>query len=213
MLIGSVLLTLLGVESSRKTNLGSAIDYLPMEKGTRWSYEVFAGEVEFRLDTRRYGGDVRFVEGRGRVPYDFVFGKRPSDKHGLTKSIYQASRYGSRLFYFDAFQWRVEFEPPLKLLPRNVSIDARWKWKGEISVDGEKAQSSAQLKVVGVEEISVPAGVYQAVHVTQVHQKPGLTIHRWFAQGVGLIKEDQILRKKKGEAARRGLRLLSFASK
>ncbi len=148
-----------------------------------------------------------------RVPHYFVFGKQPSDKHDFTKSIYEVSPSGSRLLYFDAFQWRVEFKPSLKLLPRNVAKGTGWKWEGEISIDGEKSQSRAQLKVVGVEEIAVPAGVYQAVHVTQVHHKPGLTIHRWFARGVGLIKEDQILRKKEGVTLRRGLRLLSFASK
>ncbi|MHC4473606.1 MAG: hypothetical protein ACYS99_21910, partial [Planctomycetota bacterium] len=185
-------------------------DYLPFAAGTRWTYEFFEGDRTLRIETVREGGDVRGLEGEGRVRFDFVYGSF-EELESATKSIYAMPASGPREFYLDAFMWRIYHEPPIPLLPEEVRPAAEWTWSGQLEIEDFEGRASARLTLGGPEEVVVPAGTYSAVRVRAVYDPADLVITRWYARGVGLVKLAVVLGTEAEAGVRRGARLLAYS--
>lgn len=77
------------------------------------------------------------------------------------------------------------FQPPQVVIPGDVRVGSQWE------VDGEPSGKARQQFVVRAEEqVRVPAGVFRAFRIECEEPWPvSATTQRWFAPGVGLVKE------------------------
>jgi hypothetical protein len=185
-------------------------DYLPLASGTRWTYEFYEGDRTLRIETVREGGDMRDLEGEGRVRFDFVYGSLEG-LESATKSIYAMAASGPREFYLDGFIWRLYHEPPIVLLPEDVRSSTEWNWAGNLELEDFEGRATASLTVDGPEEVVVPAGSFSALRVRAVYDPAELVITRWYARDVGLVEIEVALGAGAGAGVRRGARLLDHS--
>lgn len=80
-------------------------------------------------------------------------------------------------------------EPPAPLLRLPAKAGDTWKWEAE-KKEGAPAQKTT-YKVIGEEEIEVPAGKFKAIRVEQTTETNGRTARyeEWYAPRVGLVKK------------------------
>jgi hypothetical protein len=185
-----------------------------MEEGRSWTWEIRGSESALRLRHVRKGGDVRNLEPFGRVRYDFTYGALEGETHEVAKSIYARVPGGPRLYYFDAFVFATWFDPPLPLLPEEPRVGREWTWEGraEFRASDDRIPTVARLRVTAREEIGVPAGVFRTIRVEQVHEEPPVRITRWFAPGVGLVREEQVLERVDGAPESRTFVLVAYSA-
>jgi len=80
--------------------------------------------------------------------------------------------------------------PPQKILSPTLKTGESWDWKAF------RAPVSMHVSVVGPDKVTVPAGTFDAVqvlHVLTVNSQAGTVVvrqTRWFAAGVGYVKQD-----------------------
>jgi hypothetical protein len=78
------------------------------------------------------------------------------------------------------------FEPPVTILPGDLSFGAEWNYRGPVA----GIDLSLPLKIVGESEIAVPAGKFRALHFHGEKNDSLFTIADfWFVRDVGSIKE------------------------
>ena len=176
-------------------------EYVALEAGRRWTYEVFEGEQSRRIAMIAVDGDVRELDGR-RTDYDFVFGTLDTMDHMGTKSIYAMPATGPREFYFDGWDWRLGHEPPVVLVSRG---DREWNWEGTLEFDDFEGPARATLRMDGPVSVVVPAGAFDAYRIRAIYEPCDLAITRWFVRGVGLVRMDV-----KSDGIDRGVRLLAW---
>ena len=85
----------------------------------------------------------------------------------------------------------LEISPPLCLLPFPVTPGQTWE--GDIRISKRKGKASS--RIVGTEEVEVPAGRFQAVVVELIIQMEGESMARltsWYAPGIGLVKQTNV---------------------
>jgi hypothetical protein len=98
--------------------------------------------------------------------------------------------------------------PPATLLPAKLEAGTSWNFRGHIVA----MNLTLPLKVIGAEEIEVPAGRFRAWHI-RGEQKGTVatTAEQWFAAGVGWIKESVTQRSPTaGLIARQSIELTSL---
>lgn len=96
----------------------------------------------------------------------------------------------------------VKFDPPQTMIATPLKKGARWDFNsdrigGELKVD-------QHYDVVGDEDIKVPAGRFHAfrIHGEQTSPSP-MTIDRWFASGIGTVKDVTTMRAANGDLLQR----------
>jgi len=147
--------------------------YLPLDVGRRWTYEVrIEGYEPFVLATELKGGDVRDLDGAGRVFFPMVYGTRPGGDPDVTKSVYALAPDGPREFCFDALWWSVEHDPPIPL-----TRDAAWE--GTVRLGSGAVETTARVRV---EE---RGGELRA---TTTYAGAPLVIARTFRRGAGMTR-------------------------
>src|SRR5438045_1202236 len=78
------------------------------------------------------------------------------------------------------------FDPPVTILPGDLSFGAEWKYRGPVA----GLDLNLPLKIVGEGEIEVPAGKFRALHFRGEKNDGLFTVADfWFVRGVGSIKE------------------------
>jgi hypothetical protein len=82
-------------------------------------------------------------------------------------------------------------DPPKQTLESPLSIGRKWAWSGFAGT----YRGAEEVEVVSMEKIVVPAGTFDAYKVKYVLKSASLgpTVHRWFVDGVGLVREENIL--------------------
>jgi len=94
------------------------------------------------------------------------------------------------------------FEPPLLVLKDGFKVGSRWTWKGRIGL----APLETAYEVEAQETIEVHAGKFDCFRVVERDTGQDRTLRRWYAKGVGLVKEESV-----GREGRSGKALLRHA--
>lgn len=83
---------------------------------------------------------------------------------------------------------RREFDPPTPLLKLPAKAGDAWEWENRAAEAGRPRK--IKFKVVGEEEVEVPAGKFKAVRVAEEEEMRGHTTKHesWYAPDVGLVK-------------------------
>jgi hypothetical protein len=161
--------------------LGTAHDFVPLETGRTWTYDVADEDGrKIRIAAESKGGDMRSLPGEPRVRFQFVYGTLTGKDHDGPKSIYALSRDGPREFYFDAWLWSLWHGPPIPLLPAEVRVGNEVRWEGRVEPENEEVPATAVVRVEAVEG--------ETVRTTTTYTGLPLEVRRWFTRGVGLVR-------------------------
>jgi hypothetical protein len=96
----------------------------------------------------------------------------------------------------------VKFDPPQTMIAAPLKKGASWDFNSD-TVGGE-LKVHQHYDVVGDEDIKVPAGEFRTfrIHGEQTSPSP-MTIDRWFASGVGIVKDVTTMRAANGDLLQR----------
>ena len=147
-------------------------DYFPTKKGTKWIFTAGDGEITVTVEGTEKVGDVECA----------IFKKDYPDQ--TTREYYAVTDKGVSLHKIDAQQTMEFKDNPIPRVRFGTKKGDKWEWKTE----GQEGN----YENAGEEEITVPAGKYKALKIV-VSAKSGnneYKITRWYASGVGLIKEE-----------------------
>jgi hypothetical protein len=99
-------------------------------------------------------------------------------------------------------------EPPQTILPADPAPGRTWSWAGVIANDATRIDATAEAE----ETVNVPAGAFTALrvrYVTKSSRGSGRAV-RWFAPGVGLVKEEVEIDVKDGTPVRTRAELKTY---
>jgi hypothetical protein len=154
-------------------------DYFPLRVGDSWTYrnsEAGGYTLKVLSEEAQEGGPVRYlVEFRSEVIIQNVYSK----VSGWV--LFHAENYPEHEGL------KANYEPPKQYLPNPLVAGQKWEWTGKDPTQMEHHESS---RVVGFENVTVPAGKFRAMKV--VSEVSGGAIPKiktnWYADGVGLVK-------------------------
>ena len=157
----------------------AAADYFPLRVGDSWTYRnTEEGGYTWKVlsEEPQEGGPNRYVvEFRSGVIIQNVFSKKD----------------GWVLFHAESYPehegLKATYEPPKQYLPNPLVAGQKWEWTGKDPTQVEHRESS---RVVGLENITVPAGKFRAMKVVSEVSGGSVPMTRtnWYADGVGLVK-------------------------
>lgn len=94
----------------------------------------------------------------------------------------------------------VKFNPPQTMIAAPLKKGAAWDFNGQAG----DLKVQQHYDVVGQEQIGVPAGKFQAFRIHGEQTLPNrMIIDRWFAPGVGIVKDVTTMQDAKGELLQR----------
>jgi hypothetical protein len=94
----------------------------------------------------------------------------------------------------------VKFSPPQTMIAAPLKKGAGWNFNGQAG----ELKVQQHYDVVTEEKIDVPAGKFQAFRIHGEQTSPNrMTIDRWFAPGVGIVKDVTTLHDAKGDLLQR----------
>jgi hypothetical protein len=94
----------------------------------------------------------------------------------------------------------IKFDPPQTMIATPLKKGASWDFNGQAG----ELKVNQHYDVVGDEDIKVPAGEFHAlrIHGEQTLPSP-MTIDRWFASGIGIVKDVTTMRTANGDLLQR----------
>src|SRR5262249_42340189 len=94
----------------------------------------------------------------------------------------------------------VKFNPPQTMIAAPLKKGAAWNFNGQAG----DLKVQQHYDVLGEEKIDVPAGKFQAFRIHGEQTAPNrMTIDRWFAPGVGIVKDVTTMQSAKGDLLQR----------
>src|SRR6266404_4312895 len=94
----------------------------------------------------------------------------------------------------------IKFSPPQTMVAAPLKQGATWNFDGQAG----ELKVHQQYDVTGEEDIEVPAGEFHAYHIRGEQSSPSrMTIDRWFAPGVGIVKDVTTMRATGGDLLQR----------
>ena len=94
----------------------------------------------------------------------------------------------------------IKFNPPQTMIGLPLKRGTNWNFDGQAG-DMKVRQ---RYKVIGEEDVDVPAGKFRAFHIHGEQTSPGpMTIDRWFATGTGIVKDVTTMRAANGDLLQR----------
>jgi len=94
----------------------------------------------------------------------------------------------------------VKFSPPQTMIAVPLKQGAGWDFDGQAG----DLKVRQHYNVVGEEKIDVPAGKFQAFRIHGEQTSPNrMTIDRWFAPGIGIVKDVTTMQGAKGDLLQR----------
>lgn len=173
-------------------------DYFPLVPGTVWIYRTNIGQDLIMTvgGVGQVGGvDCRVLEG-------IVNGM-------LTQRECYRRDGGTVYAYVRAYpQGNVVLTPPQPMLVLPPKVGHGWVWEGKAG----EAPARVALQWARAEQVTVPAGTYATVQLYlegSVGQER-VQSWRWFAPGVGMVKEDSVAQASDGRAIRVYVELREF---
>ena len=185
-------------------------ELLPTADGTSWRYNM-TEEIGKGLDVQHAKPDA---DGKIRLPVLYrINGTENIDGKDLLK--FEMHRRGA-ITNTDLLTineqgivcWArinldgelVNFNPPQMLIAKALKKGASWDFNGQAG----ELKVNQHYDVVDEEDIKVPAGKFHAfrIHGEQTSPSP-MTIDRWFASGVGIVKDVTTMRAANGDLLQR----------
>ncbi len=166
-------------------------DFFPIKNGTKWVYDSAGQDL-----TVTVSGTAKVAEKEC-----VVFKKEWTG--GSSKEYYSVTDQGVFLHRLEADKTTEFPDNPVPRLKFGLKKGEFWEWKQDIQ--------NGKYEHRGEEEIEVPAGKYKCwkVHVEASSGDMKYSVTRWFASGVGLVKEvmsrdgkDRVMELKRFEAAK-----------
>jgi hypothetical protein len=94
----------------------------------------------------------------------------------------------------------VKFNPPQTMIAAPLKKGGGWDFNGQAG----ELKVHQHYDVIGEEDIDVPAGAFHAFHIHGEQTSPSrMTIDRWFASGIGIIKDVTGMRAANGDLLQR----------
>ncbi|PYK10876.1 MAG: hypothetical protein DME65_08635 [Verrucomicrobia bacterium] len=94
----------------------------------------------------------------------------------------------------------IKFSPPQTMVAAPLEKGATWNFDGQAG----DLKVHQQYDVIDEEDIEVPAGEFHAFHIRGEQSAPSrMTIDRWFAPGVGIVKDVTTMRANDGDLLQR----------
>jgi DUF3108-like len=184
-LLALALLILASVPGAPAKEPKASTDYFPLRVGDSWTYRNSADQSEYTLKVL---GEEKQADGSVRYQVEKLAGPKDSPVRihlWFSKANGWVLLHGER--YPEHEGMEAKYEPPKQYLPSPPAPDAKWEWNGK---DYTQTPMREKSRVVGSEEITVPAGKFRALKVvTEVTGNSApVTKTYWYAGGVGLVK-------------------------
>jgi hypothetical protein len=152
-------------------------NYYPLKEGNKWYYRMEAGEKTFQVVTQLTKVENSPVKGMFRLEMSMdgtVLGSEDLtvDKTGVLRHAFNDT----------------QFPTPVTVVRFPVKEGDTW----EQTVAGGGDDMKLKGKVIGEEEIVVPAGKFKALRVqieASGEQSETLTVTYWFARNAGIVKQ------------------------
>jgi hypothetical protein len=94
----------------------------------------------------------------------------------------------------------VKFDPPQTMIAAPLKKGASWDFNGRAG----ELKVNQHYDVVGEEDINVPAGKFRTLRIRGEQTSPSpMTIDRWFASGIGIVKDVTTMRAANGDLLQR----------
>ena len=178
----------------------SGAPLIPTKQGTTWKYDSLdetggdaapvQSQIEYRINgTQQFGGKqvLRFeTVVAGAVTKTQLIAV---DQNGI-RSFAHSSKDGTM----------IGFISPQVVVPAKLKKGMTWDCVEEIA----DVRVHEHFTVADAEKVSVPAGDFETFRLHCEESAPmSVTIDRWFASGIGMIKEVSTLRSPAGDLLRR----------
>jgi hypothetical protein len=156
--------------------------YFPMAPGTVWTYATnTSGEIRAQVgSTLRVAGiECRMIEMvvNGEV---------------AQRECYRVTADGVYAYQRSYAAGTVVLEPPQRMLASPVTVGKKWQWAGRVGEHDVAMDYTWARREVAV----VPAGRFDAMQLYfegNIGPQVRIQSWRWFAPGVGMVKEDSTL--------------------
>ncbi|MGB8805904.1 MAG: hypothetical protein WCC93_13335, partial [Chthoniobacterales bacterium] len=94
----------------------------------------------------------------------------------------------------------IKLNPPQTIIATPLNVGATWNFDGQIG----ELNVHQHYEVTGEDDIEVPAGEFHAFHIHGEQTSPSrMTIDRWFAIGIGTVKDVTTVRDSDGDLLER----------
>lgn len=157
--------------------------YFPMTTGASWTYRTADGPMM----VMRVGAESNVGGQRCRLLETVIDG-------AVTKAeCYAAAADGVYVYQRRYPAGAVVLEPPQRVMAAPVRVGLRWEWHGRFGDQAVVLQYTWARR----ESVVVPAGTFDGMQLYFAGALgPGTQIQswRWFARGVGMVKEDSLVR-------------------
>jgi hypothetical protein len=158
-------------------------DYFPLRAGDWWKYKSTAGSNSSEFTMKVLAAEKQ-ADGTILYEVETVAGTRPMIRDWYSKP--QGWVLVHKQLYL-ANNMSANFDPVRQYLKNPLGAGATWGWKGAGMMGVAIDETS---KVVGSEEVIVPAGKFQAMKVTTSLTQGGAPVTKtyWYANWIGLVK-------------------------
>jgi hypothetical protein len=164
-------------------------DYYPLAIGSKWAYRVVASSQGNTVEKTM---EVRIVSKENAGTGECYMREYTMDGQIVQRECY--AWQGSKLLLYKATidGSFADPEPPQLQLESPSEIGHRWDWSGII---GGSEHWTLSGEVVGQTSVAVPAGTFESYQVELVVRGQGqtATFSRWFAEGVGMVKQTETI--------------------
>jgi len=152
-------------------------NYYPLKEGNKWYYRMEAGEKTFQVVTQLTKVENSSVKGMFRLEMSIdgkVLGSEDLtvDKTGVLRHAFNDT----------------QFPTPVTVV--RFPVKEGDTWEQTVAAGGDEMKLKG--KVIGEEEIEVPAGKFKALRVqieASGEQSETLTVTYWFARNAGIVKQ------------------------
>jgi len=153
-------------------------DYYPLNVNDKWTYDVKAGDKELVVSASV--AKIEKIDDKELARIDSEINGKVATTEHLTSNdtgVYRA-RYNG-----------VDFDPPVQIL--RYPIKEGETWDGETKAGSETFKYTVRV-AKAKDEVEVPAGKFETVKVEikLVQNKQSVDSIYWFADGVGIVKQE-----------------------
>ncbi len=154
------------------------LDYQPLKVGTKWTYDVDAGNGQIRQVTNQIA-KIELIDGKELARMETVINGTVVASEHLTSTPAGVFRHRYN---------GIEVRPALCVIKYPFKVGESWEATPSIGPQ----QMKVTARSVGTKEVTSPAGKFQtiAVHIeTEVNgTKIGST--SWYAPGIGVVAQE-----------------------
>jgi hypothetical protein len=189
--LGALVICGLTFAISAHSQLANAeIDYYPLERGNRWTYEMQPKD----------GGDVMIqtivvdeVETDGERTR---FAIEETDPISAMRTFIERDAKSVRLVARErsggaVVKLKMRYEPPMTMLKLPLNVGDAWSSEASMRIGPVSSAMRTDCTVDRIERVEVPAGTFECVRITAKrfkNDKPLPDAVAWYAPGIGLVK-------------------------